>query len=441
MQRPLLQGSVAIFAGSVVAGGVAFLIQAILARAMGPRGFGTYRLVLAWVAASVPIAELGFDTATIRFAANYQAAGSFGSLRGLVRRGTQIVLGASCAVAVGMVLVSWAASRGVFPYFVLGACLMPLQALLNLNKSTLIALKHPIGATVVALVMRQFGFAALILVSVYLLRIQLTAGFAIACSGITWLAVLLASYALLRVRLPQQVLATPAKYHTAQWLSTSFSFLFVTFMQVASSRSDLIMVGLFRSRTDVGVYGAAVLLTSLLDQIVACANSILAPWFAEAHGLGRTAELQRLVTRATRGVFLTLLVPGLILLAFARQILLLLGEGYGTGRFVLSVLVISFLVRGFTGSVGLLLGMSGEQALLAKAMTATAIAKLGFDLLLIPAYGMSGAAISMLLGSVVRSAALGVLTLVRVRIAPTPAGTWIAQLTGVGETRPAEVTQ
>ena len=54
---------------------------------------------------------------------------------------------------------------------------------------------------------------------------------------------------------------------------------------------------------------------------------------------------------------------------------------------------------------------------------------------------MSRAANSILLGSAVRSTALGALTLLRVCVVPISAGTWIAQRIGIDIARSVGVSQ
>src|SRR5947207_7730726 len=168
----LVRESAGVLIVNVGGAGLSFATQLVLARGMGAEQFGLYALVLSWVFFLVLISRQGLDALLMRFGAAYRAVGEFGYLRGLIRCVSGIVLGVSgiCAAA----LLAGAASllgstNAVFPCFVAGAGLLPLLAVVQTNKSILLALGHPI----LALVPEQIIRPSLLVITVFVIRYAL----------------------------------------------------------------------------------------------------------------------------------------------------------------------------------------------------------------------------------------------------------------------------
>jgi len=418
----LLRGSGGVLALNVGGAAVSFLTQFVLARGLGAEQFGLYALALSWVFFLVLVSRLGLDGVLLRFGASYRARGELGYLSGLIKWVAGVVLGLSglCAVALlvgaGLVL----GSTPAFPCFIVAAALVPLLALLQTNKSILLALGHP----VVALFQEQVLRTALLLIAVLsagaALGLQLSATFVMMLATSSTLVALVVGIAWLCARLPTPVWTTPGRYSTSEWVAVSVSLGIVTAAEAVSGRADVMILGLYRPSGDVGVYAAALTVTSVLEFLIGALTFVLAPKFAELHAQGRLEFVQRLLTRSIV-VLLAVTVPtGVGIVLFGSDIMGIFGKDFSGGHGVLPLLVASQLVVPFTGPVGVLLSMLGQHRPFAWAAVITTLANLLLLVALVSVYGVLGAAPARFCAAMIRCTVLGIIAWLRIGIMPTP---------------------
>jgi len=231
--------------------------------------------------------------------------------------------------------------------------------------------------------------------------------------------------------MPKRALTEAAEYHTREWIGVALPLLIVTIAQQIQARGDVIVLGTFRSKAEVGLYAAAVTLAATMDQFASVINSIIGPGFAELHAQRRFHELQTLLTRGARLVFAATPPMGVAFIFLGTTLLQLFGKQFPqAGIGPLSLLVLAQLVASFTGSVGLLLSMTGWHSAFAATLVVTGILNLAFDLILIPGYGAMGAAAAGLLAALVRAGVLSVLAVMRTGATPTAVGPLLARVLG-----------
>ena len=121
-------------------------------------------------------------------------------------------------------------------------------------------------------------------------------------------------------------------------------------------------------------------------------STVAAPLFAAAHARGGREALQRAATKAAHLGFWPSLAVAAGLLVFGEPLLRLFGAPFVAVRLPLAVLVGGQLVNAAAGPVGYLLAMTGHQDDNARVFAVSALLNLGLNALLIPAFGLIGAA-------------------------------------------------
>jgi O-antigen/teichoic acid export membrane protein len=122
---------------------------------------------------------------------------------------------------------------------------------------------------------------------------------------------------------------------------------------------------------------------------------VLAPHFARLHAQNDTARLQRLVTMSTRAILLFSVPVVLVIGVFGETLLeVVFGAEYRRGYETLTVLAIGQLANAATGSVAVLLNMTGFERDTAKGFSVSALLNIALNLALIPLFGMMGAALA-----------------------------------------------
>ena len=158
--------------------------------------------------------------------------------------------------------------------------------------------------------------------------------------------------------------------------------------------APLFMLGVWASSEDVGVYGAAMRAAMLVSFMLFAINNILGAKFAELYALG---DMQALGQTARRSALLVTLLASPIFLIFivgGKWIMAIFGPEFVSGWRVLAVLTVGQFISTLAGSVNLILNVTGNEHILRNITFLSAIALILACVILIPLYGLIGAAIA-----------------------------------------------
>ncbi len=158
--------------------------------------------------------------------------------------------------------------------------------------------------------------------------------------------------------------------------------------------TDNIILGIFRTSEEVGIYDMAYKLSTLSAIVLLAVNAIQAPTFAQLYNKGEMKRLQGFVFRSTKLLFFTSLPVTLVLCLFPEWILGIFGPGFKAAALTLIILSIGNFVNSITGSIGILLQMSGKQKEYNRIIMIAAGGSILMNFILIPRIGIVGAAIS-----------------------------------------------
>jgi O-antigen/teichoic acid export membrane protein len=160
--------------------------------------------------------------------------------------------------------------------------------------------------------------------------------------------------------------------------------------------SDTFLLSLYRSPSEVGIYNAALRTTLLLNLLAVSVNALYSPIIADHYHHKRYKELQEILRTLLRWS-MTLALPIVLAMALlSGDILSLWGRDFLVGSPALSNLAFSQLIFIASNILAFTLLMSGKQYIEVGNTVFVAVLNVLINLLLIPHYGISGAAISML---------------------------------------------
>lgn len=411
--------------------GMVFLVQMLLARWFGPEVFGEYIYVFTWITVLALIAKLGLDTATLRFVSAYAGLEQWGKLRGfLITSRVAGLLVSALAAAVGLLLL-WmlgeSSPPGLVRTFQLGFVLLPLMVLMQLNAAHLQALKRPGLAQVPQDIIRP-----VILVSGATLwvgmAIEPSASTVMGLEALATFVSLMFAWWVLAKHLVRNVGATPATYEVRGWLVASFPMLMTSGAQLILAKADIIMVGALMSPTEAGKYAVASLLAGLVTFLVGTANQVIAPAISQLFTQNLIEDLQRMVSISALAISALTLPLVIVLLVFGRDFLLLFGVEFADQYNVLTVLMIGQIVIVLWGSVGFLLTMTEYQVMASWVVGGSSILNIVLNFILIPQFGLIGAAAATSLTVSARSMVLGFFVWKKLNIMPTVFGPLLRRL-------------
>lgn len=385
------------FAVRCLSAALLYLSQIVLARWMGGTQYGIYVFVWTWVLILGGISHLGLNVATIRLAPTYRETGELEKLRGLIRGARITALGAGTLIMLaGMaglyVLGSYLDSSYVLPMYLALIC-VPLFALTDVqdgigrgNAWMGLALAPPY-------VLRPLlVLAAMCAAYAMGLPMQATtaAGAAIVA---TWGAGVIQTLIINR-RLRESVPDGPYHYEWKTWFASSLPLLVILASELMLQNTDILVISRFMSPADVGIYFAAGKTMALIMFVHYAVGSAVANRFAALHARGDQESLRAFVKDAVNWTFWPSLAGAVIILALGKPLLWLFGPQFGQGYPVMAILVFGFLFRSAMGPAEFLLNMLGEQGVCAAVLAACAVLNIVLNFVLVPQWGLVGAAVS-----------------------------------------------
>jgi O-antigen/teichoic acid export membrane protein len=187
----------------------------------------------------------------------------------------------------------------------------------------------------------------------------------------------------------------------ANLLKISIPLMFAQSVQFIMAWTDKLMLGNMTTPEEVGVYHTAFKLSMFASIALMSVNSIASPKFAEMYAENNMKGLKKVVHQSTKMIFLTSVPLVFIFFIFPDFLLGLFGEEFKVGVTAFIFLSCGRLISSFSGSVGTILQMTGNQNIYAKILFIGAILNITLNLILIPEtsplaslniVGMNGAA-------------------------------------------------
>jgi O-antigen/teichoic acid export membrane protein len=366
--RRIAGGAIVALSGSAVSFLVATAYQVLIARRLGAEGLGVFVLTLAVSTFLAEACDLGLDYGVLRFGGIAHGAGDPGRLRAVVQRG---LLGAVAAGSVAAVLLAAGATQvarvfdepAMVPVLLPLACAIPFTGTSEVARASLRAMGRAVPSVASDSVITPV--------------VRLVSG-------------LLATLAMLLRLLPRSGRSRPP----AGLFRFSLPMSLNRVLLYTNNQTEIFILGLLQPAGPVGVFGVARRLSTLLGSLLASITVLFNPMVADLHHRGDHEELDRLFKTATRWLFTMAFPLCLIELVFARDLLHLFGRGFAGGASALAVLALGQLVNVGTGTVTGLLAMIGRARLSVLNSLFFLGLSLVLDFLLIPRWGILGAAIA-----------------------------------------------
>lgn len=379
-----------------------FLFVVVAGRLLGPAGFGVLSLALSVAGLVRRLAEFGLPDTIVRFLAGEGEEDAPELL------GTALSVGAALAVvgaAALAVLAPWL-SRHAFseprladPLRLLAAAVL-LWVPLSLGRSVLQARERVPEIVGVDLVQHGARVAAVAL------ALLLVGGVSVAAAAVA--ASVLLPLALVATR----VKALPAapdpgllREKLGRVVELAAPLLVVGFSYTLAKYADRILLGALAGSADVGVYTVAATLAMATLVIHGSLVSIFKPVIADVHREGRMEEgrsayllVSKWAAAASGGLLL-------VFCAFGPELLDLFGEGYASAPAHAALLLLTslFFVGNWIGPTGAVLQMTGGERLELLNTGVFVTVNVGLNVLLIPRFGVVGAAAATLASGLARN--------------------------------------
>lgn len=374
----------------------AFLSGIILARLLGLEGFGIYTLAFTTVTLlSVPV-SLGLPMLITRYISKYEVAGDYSSIKGLLIRTNQMVY-ISTAVMILLALVAyfiwWKNLNPVLVKTVwYSFILLPLLGLGSLRTGALRGMRFIILGQLPDTLLRNF-LLCLGIGIYYLNGFKMTPPLAMQIHIVAALIAYISGYFFLRKKLHHRINDLKPTFKNKEWFKQALPFSINSGIQVVKSKLVVYVLAIFGSIEAVALFDVALRGAALVAFTLDALNTAIAPYISNAFEKKNMGALQRIVTKTSRLIFIFAL-PVVLIFIFGGKPLLgfLFGKEYLLSYVPLVILCIGQLVNAATGSVGLVLNMTGNQSYFTKITVYMTIVNILFSIPLVIYFDVLGAA-------------------------------------------------
>jgi O-antigen/teichoic acid export membrane protein len=376
--------------------GISYLSLILFARWMGEEQFGIYSYVFAAITTLAIVPLYGFSYASIPFIAEYEANKTFDKIRGLLLFSTGFVVIASIVVSlVFAVLVSQdIVGFGEYKNAIVAGCVaLPVFSLLSYMGGVSRGLGRVIAAFAPLQVLMPFLFLLLAFLSFYYLN-GLDSRRAIWLWFLSMLLIAVAQslyiYRVVRRRFP----GSSRSYEVGHWIRKSSHFLLISIAIAVLFQMDILILGIFLEPEFVGYYSATARTALLVTMVLQSINSLGARQYATLYNRHDIDELQKLLHSISRWIIWATVGISAFLILTGHFVLSIFGENFTQAYPSLVILTLAHAFAAILGPVTALLNVTGNQEVTAKILTIAILIGVVLNSVLIPAYGMVGAAIA-----------------------------------------------
>jgi O-antigen/teichoic acid export membrane protein len=389
------------FAGKLFTFACRLVITFLMARFLGAGQYGLYNLALTSLTVAAALAAFGLDTALVRYIAMFAHRGDSARVWGTLQLGLGITLALSLLISCGLYVLSDMIAMQIFheprlaSMLRLASVVVPFLTLSNVLASATQGFKKMQYATIARDIVQPLVRLLLI---VGLVVVGANAVGALAVYGVA--VVVSASMLLYFLNGKLFSLRRPLRdghRETREVLGFSAPVFLSDLMTTFRDNVQTLLLGALSTVTSVGIFAVANqmnMVGSMFQSAIAVASR---PIISELYDKGDCVQLGRMYQTTTKWALTANLPMFLTLVLFPTQILSIFGRSFVSGSTALVLLACAIMADVSTGQCGIILDMTGHAMWkLINSIVRLALS-LGLSVLLIPHWGVVGAAASTLL--------------------------------------------
>ena len=376
------------------------LLNFLLARLTNEQAVGAYNIAWAWIEVLVVLGMLGFDKLAMRDVAYCLSHQSWGKLRGLLIGSTAAITLSSLILASTTAVIAWRFLPSVyapllFASVLIGLTVVPMRALAFHLHAILIAMRRSLQAQIPMFIGQPLFTIVLVLGLILVFgREHLTGPNTVAASSISAFLVMVLSAIFCTTYLPKQIRSAQSQYDFPAWIKIALPMMLIASMSLINIRADIIMLGAFRSADNAGVYAIASRLSEVIRFGALAVNPVIVGLIARHHATNEKEQLRKVIRISYKLLLLWSAIGLAMVMLFGSQILSLFGGGFQIGYIPLLILALGQFMTIALGPVDSILIMTGHHHAALAGLVVATIANITLNLMLIPMFGMAGAAIA-----------------------------------------------
>jgi O-antigen/teichoic acid export membrane protein len=293
----------------------------------------------------------------------------------------------------GVTQLNWVKGLTNFEGLYVSLCILPLYSLLCYYRSLLQAQNKVYWSVIPEVLFRPLSLLIATAIFYFISFDTKAYHLLLVLLGIIFILVLPSAYQS-KKNLTKELL----KQDNTNWLKQSLALLPIGLLYTVNERIDVIMVSKYLSASQTAVYMIAFKFAAFSGFGLVIVNSVLVPLMAKHFSEKQNnKKLESLLKpNARKALFVSALIS-IVLIFMGEYLLSFFGkstDNYSEGYYSMIILIIGQLANVSIGSVGYILTMAKLEKLALICIATSIITNVLLNYLLLPIYGINGAAIA-----------------------------------------------
>lgn len=397
------KGSITVLLGFVLGTLFQYLYKMVLARFLGPEQFGVFIQGLAITYSVGTIALLGLQITAPRYISYYSGKEKLNDITQTVSTASLIALFSSIIASAAMFFSSEFLALVIFSEPALVAPLkvfsiaIPFFVFISLTLSLFRGQEEAFYKTVIDDFV--WSGSVLVLISIAAVYSHNIVNVTYAYLAATAISALIS---ILIYSRRYEYSLTLSRTKIKKLLLFSWPLFIISLFGVLNRWFDVLMLGWIGASSEAGIYDVAFSLAGYVALLLEIVGFMFLPVISNFHAKGKKSRIRELYRTATRWMITASVPIVAAALIFPRELIqILFGSEYISASLPLSILAIGFFYKVLKGPSEVTLISMGKNRKLLVGKSIIAFLIVSLNLLLIPFYGIVGAAVSTLIAYLV----------------------------------------
>ncbi|AKB43094.1 flippase [Methanosarcina vacuolata] len=398
--RKIVKGSTVIFVGTIVSLFLGFLSRIIMIRFTTQNEYGIYSLTFTIITICTTISTLGLQDGTARYVAYFRGKNETKNVQDIIYSSIISTLMASILITslvftvADYIAVDIFHSQEVSYILRIMAISIPFTVLINIiiaifrgfdkvtTKIYFNNILQPIVYLFLLGVVVYFNPSFIKMITVYLISVLST-------------FIMIIIYFVKENPILVNWKNVNINHNTKTLLRNSIPLLGVSILIMIMSWTDTLMLGYFKTPEIVASYNAVYPLATLLSTGINSVGFLYLPIISNLYSKNQIKDIRKISESSTKWNFIATIPVFALLFMYPEFIInVLYGSRYSGAGNVLQILALGYIMNSLFGLNYYTLLSAGKSRLLMNCSIISAIMNIILNLILIPPYGMLGAAIA-----------------------------------------------
>lgn len=401
--RFIVKTSVIVFITLILSKIFSYLYKIVIARNFGVEVYGLFSLALVIIGFLTTLSAWGLLEGLMRYVPFYRGKKEFEKIRYLINASFKVILVTSVVISALLFFFADIISLNIFHTSELSYYLRTLTIVIPLTLISSIYLNviksfEKIGTYALLNNFLQNGLKFLLLIILLSFGLGLNAllfSYILSFAGLAIISYYFSNKLLTNLVFGKSLKDIGKKKLFSSVLNYSWPLIFVGLIYSILYSIDTLFLGYFKSASDVGWYNAALTIVMLFYIIPELFIALFAPLMTRKFSEGKHKLIRDITKQVFKWIYLVNLPLLAIILIFPGVIInTFFGAGFLAAENPLRILAIGVFFSVFISFLISLLSAKGKSKLILKNFVGFTLMNIILDLILVPKYGMNGAAIA-----------------------------------------------